>query len=418
MYHEDMKKGLWNKDFTLITASSILSAIGGEAIMVPVSLLVFDQTSSTFLSAVILVLGMLPDTFISIFSSPIIERSNKRTVMAAMEALTAVTYIAMAFLARNGFSYSLYVVFTLIIATLSVFYRLAYEALFIDTVAPGLENKAYSISSLVYPVVTVAITPISTILYTAVPMSSIFMISSFLSLMPSLMILFISATGSDEEEKTRITVKGYIKDLKDGLLFFRQEKGIRNIETYIAITSGASGSITLLVQAFMQSNPALGALYFGLVKSLEMAGRLAGGIFQYVKKIPARWRFAVTVAVYLVYDISDSILVFLPITVILLLRFISGTLGQISATIRMTATMNYLPRKYRVRTNAIFSFLCSLSYIVFQLLAGVLGEVMEYGKATLLIGSVSIASMLFLIVAGKKHTKPVYCAERAERESA
>lgn len=418
MYHKDMKKGLWNKDFTLITTSSILSAIGGEAIMVPVSLLVFDQTSSTFLSAVILVLGMLPDTLISIFSSPIIERSNKRTVMAAMEALTAGTYIVMAYLTRSGFSYSLYVVFTLVIATLSVFYRLAYEALFIDTVAPGLENKAYSISSLVYPVVTVAITPISTILYTAVPMSTIFIISSFLSLMPSLMILFISATGSDEEEKTRITLKGYIDDLKDGLLFFRQEKGIRNIETYIAITSGASGSITLLVQAFMQSNPALGVLYFGLVKSLEMAGRLAGGIFQYVKKIPARWRFAITVAVYLVYDISDSILVFLPIAVILFLRFISGTLGQVSATIRMTATMNYLPRKYRVRTNAIFSFLCSLSYIVFQLLAGVLGEVMEYGKATLIIGSVSVTSMLFLIVAGKKHTKPVYCAERAESESA
>ena len=43
------QKTLWTKDFTSIAIATILTAVGGEAMNLPISLLVFDETGSTFL---------------------------------------------------------------------------------------------------------------------------------------------------------------------------------------------------------------------------------------------------------------------------------------------------------------------------------------------------------------------------------
>ena len=72
------KDGLWTRDYTRITLASILSIIGGEAINLPVSLLVFDETKSTLLSALVMMCGFLPDlllgVLVSMFSAILITR--------------------------------------------------------------------------------------------------------------------------------------------------------------------------------------------------------------------------------------------------------------------------------------------------------------------------------------------------------
>lgn len=73
------KSGLWTKDFSLITVTTVLSVIGGEAMNLPISLLVFDETKSTFLSALILVCGMLPDIILPILIAPVIDKGTKKS---------------------------------------------------------------------------------------------------------------------------------------------------------------------------------------------------------------------------------------------------------------------------------------------------------------------------------------------------
>ena len=55
MKHKPIRPRLWTKDFSCITVAPVLSAIGGEAMNLPISLLVFDQPQSPLLSALILV---------------------------------------------------------------------------------------------------------------------------------------------------------------------------------------------------------------------------------------------------------------------------------------------------------------------------------------------------------------------------
>ena len=60
----------------------------------------------------------------------------------------------------HEFVFGLYLVFTLVVGTISVFYRLAYSSWYPDLVPGGLEQKGYAVSSMLYPVVTIAMSPV------------------------------------------------------------------------------------------------------------------------------------------------------------------------------------------------------------------------------------------------------------------
>ena len=63
------KQTLWTKNFSCITLATVFSIIGGEVMTLPLSLLVFEETRSTMLSAVIMVCGMLPDVLFSVLGT-------------------------------------------------------------------------------------------------------------------------------------------------------------------------------------------------------------------------------------------------------------------------------------------------------------------------------------------------------------
>jgi hypothetical protein len=80
---------LWTKDFTYITTASIFSIIGGEVMTLPLSLLVFDQTRSTMLSAIILICGILPDVFLSVLVAPFIDKGSKKKWIIGLDLTMA-----------------------------------------------------------------------------------------------------------------------------------------------------------------------------------------------------------------------------------------------------------------------------------------------------------------------------------------
>lgn len=87
-----------------------------------------------------------------------------------------------------------------------------------------------------------------------------------------------------EEAQDDYTWKQYCQDIREGFHYLKKEKGIRNIYTYMSITSGVSDGNTVLIQAFYQTVPWLTVTMLGFLKSAEMIGRGLGGIFQYKKK--------------------------------------------------------------------------------------------------------------------------------------
>lgn len=405
------KKSIWTKDFTYITVAVVLSSIGGEAMNLPVSLLVFEETQSTFLSAIVMVCGMLPDIVLPIFVAPLIDKGDKKKWIVGLDGLLVILYVVMGiWISGHEFSYGLYLVFVLAVGTISVFYRLAYSAWYPDLIPAGLEQKGYAVSGTIYPTVIVVMSPVVTFIYGKVSMGNLFLAVAAVTFISVLVESRIKSTRKNGQEV--YTFRQYLEDMKEGFRYMRKEKGIRNIYTYMSIANGASGGVNIITQAYYQTQPWLTVTMLGFLKSAEMIGRVLSGLFQYKKEIPQEKRYAFTKGVYLFYDAMDSVLLFMPYPLMLLNRFLCGGLGTGSATIRETAVQSYLPEGMRARVNALFSVIFSIGGIAFQLLAGILGQLMPYRYAALFIGILTLLSVFFFIILPAKENRPVYEAVR------
>ena len=405
------KQTLWTKNFTYITSASVLSIIGGEVMNLPLSLLVFEKTQSTMLSAIILICGMLPDVLLSVAIAPFIDKGKKKRWIVGLDTLMMIIYIIMGiWTGTHEFQYMVYVVLSLMLGTISVFYRLAYGAWYPSLIPIGYEQKGYAISATIYPLIIIVMAPVATFLYETVTMSTLFYLVAGL-LMISILIESRIEEGGNREKQV-YTLKQYKEDIKEGFRYLKKEKGITNIYTYMAISNGTYEGGNIALQAYFQTNPMLSVTMLGFLKSAEMVGRVISGIFQYRFEIPAKKRFGLTKFVYITYQLADMILLFTPYSAMIVNRFICGGLGNTSATVRETAVQSYLPDNMRARVNAVFNAVFSVGGILFQILAGILGENLPYRTVVIIMGTIGLVAIWVFIVRPSDENQKVYEAVR------
>lgn len=410
------KSVLWTKDFSRITAATVLSIIGGEAINLPISLLVFEKTGSTLLSALIMICSFLPDVVFAVLLAPFVDKGNKKRWLITLDSLLIGVYLAMYFITKAGsFVYSLYVLFTLLTASISVLYRLVYNAWYPDLIAIGFEQKGFAVSATLYPLVIIVMSPVSTFLYSRLAISDIFLYVSLLLLLS----LMIEAGIHYEHKKGKAirSLRAWKQEVIEGFHYFKKEKGIRNIYSNMSIMQGTSEGTRILIQAFYQTRPTLTVTLLGFLKSAEMIGRLVSGMLQYKIELPRKKRYAFTCVVYTVYQLADMILLYTGYPLMLVNRFLCGGLGTVSATIRNTAVNSYLPPGMRARVHAMFEMMIAVSAVVFQFFSGWLGQVMPYRAGILVLGFIYFIALFFLIILPRKDNRKVYEAERKKEEA-
>lgn len=405
-------KKLWTKDFSCITLATVLSAIGGEAMTLPVSLLVFDETQSAFLSSLVMICGILPDVLLPIFIAPFIDKAGKKKWILGMDLMLAAVYAGMGFwVGRHTFHFLLYLLFTLTVGTISVIYRLAYASWYPDLIPRGMEQKGYAVSSTLYPTVIIVMSPIAAFLYENLTIDRIFFLVTGITLCSVITESLIRE--AKKAAASSYTLRQYCTDIREGFSFLKKEKGIRNIYANMSVMQGTSNGLSIITQVYFQTQPYLGATMLGFLISSEMAGRLLGGLLQYKKEVPVNKRYPFTKAVYLIYSLADMALLFLPYPAMLANRFFCGSLGICSATIRESAVQSYLPEQMRARVNAFFNVLFAVGGVAFQFLAGALGQLIPYRAVAVLLGGMGVGSVFLFIVLPAADNRPVYESERS-----
>ncbi len=405
-------KKLWTKDFSCITLATVLSAIGGEAMTLPVSLLVFDETQSPFLSSLVMICGILPDVLLPIFIAPFIDKAGKKKWILGMDLMLAAVYASMGFwVGRHTFHFLLYLLFTLTVGIISVIYRLAYASWYPDLIPRGMEQKGYAVSSTLYPTVIIVMSPIAAFLYENLTIDRIFFLVTGITLCSVMTEILIRETK--KAAASSYTLRQYCTDIREGFSFLKKEKGIRNIYANMSVMQGTANGLSIITQVYFQTQPYLGATMLGFLISSEMAGRLLGGLLQYKKEVPVNKRYPFTKAVYLIYSLADMALLFLPYPAMLANRFFCGSLGICSATIRESAVQSYLPEQMRARVNAFFNVLFAVGGVAFQFLAGALGQLIPYRAVAVLLGGMAVGSVFLFIVLPAANNRPVYEAERS-----
>lgn len=232
-----MKQTLWTFDFTVITIGTIISAIGGVAMNFAFSLVVYDQTHSTFLTGIFAAVSYLPSVVIPMLVAPLVDQSNRKHVIVRFDLLSGILYLLFSlFLSLRKFSLLPYMLFSFVMGVISSIYNLAYQSLYPELIPKGFAQKGYSISSLIYPSVTALITPIASLLYVQYGIV-------FICLIEGILLLCASGfeCGIKYQEQRMISFenswKSYKTLMREGFQYMKQEKGIRSIYMYMSLTS-------------------------------------------------------------------------------------------------------------------------------------------------------------------------------------
>lgn len=406
-------KSLWTKNFTIITIGTFISAIGGVAMGIALSLVVFDQTASTWLSALYAAASLVPGMTLPFLLAPLIDRCNKKNLIVVLDYSTGVLYLLfLCYLRTVGFQYGAYVLFSFLTGCIGAVYNLAYECLYPELIPEGFTGKGYAVSSMIYPLTTTLITPLAAVIYQHWGVEYIFLGEGLLLLIAAtfeVRITYKNHVAPQEEHRTlSCRLRAYLRELLEGIRYLRQEVGVRNIYFYMTVTNACGSANGLMTLAYFQTAHGLTTAMYSLLISAETIGRAVGAAVHYFIRIPEQKRYWLTVRVYLIYETCDGAMLFLAYPVMLVLKFTLGFLGVNTATLREAAVQHYLPDEIRARVKGLFSVLISIGYLLAELAVGALGEIFPYRAIVLGMACVSMFCIFLFIIRNRAQVKEVY----------
>ena len=405
-----LKKTLWTKNFTLVTAASALGAVGGIAGGFALSFLVFDETGSTLASALILAIQLVPFFVLPLFLAPVMDRLPRKPFLVAGDLIDGVLYALMGlYLLKFEFSYAAYLGYSLLLACLESFDELAFQSIYPKLIPDGMEQQGYAVSTTLYPILRVLMLPLAGILLDAVGAAWILIGQGGLSLLAALIESNIDITEHRREGGEKLfTLRQWRADIKEAAEYLKNERGVTGIFSYMAVTNGVASGYSSILVAFFRTFPGFTAAMYSLFSVFEFAGRTLGGAVQYKLKIAKEKKFGFTFLVYQIYELMDMCLLWLPYPLMLVNRAICGFLGSNSAILRSSAVQRYIPERLRSRVNALNSVLLTAGASVFSLLMGFLGEVLDYRWCVTLGGAATLLACRFLIGGRRQDVRKVY----------
>lgn len=404
-----MKKTLWTKNYTLLIIATIFGSVGGIAGNFALSFLVFDETGSTLASALILAIQIIPSFLIPLVAAPWMDRLPRKPFLVAGDAVNGVLYILGGiYLLHWPFTYVGYLCFSLLLTSLHAFDSLAYTSIYPQLIPQGMEQKGYTVSAMLYPVLQVVMMPVSAVLLDAIGVAWILVIQGGLSLLGAVTESFIRIREENRMKGRSFSFKMWMEDIREAAAYLRREQGIRSIYNYVAITNGVARGYAPLLVAFFRMTQGFTTAMYSFFSVVEFAGRTLGGILHYNIKIPEKKRFSFAFWVYQIYETMDMCLLWLPYPAMLANRAICGFLGVNSGTLRHTAVQQYIPDHLRARLNAYEEMLIQAVNAVLVVLIGALGEILDYRLCMTLCGGFALICCWGTIWRNRTHVRRVY----------
>lgn len=392
------KETLWQKNYNLLTLATVLGGIGGIAGYYALNFLVYDETGSTLASALLLALQVIPHFALPLIVAPWMDRFPRKPFLVWGDFIGGILYfLAGVYLRNHDFSYIMYLLFSLLLACIGAMDSLAYNSIFPSVIPKGLEEKGYTVSGILYPVMNILVMPLAAILMDTIGVANILIIQGILAVSASVVESRIDITEESHLESESISICQWWQDFCDGFRYLKGEKGLTSLFAYRAVSTGAAIGYGPILIAFFRTTPGFTAFMYSFFSVSEFIGRVIGGFFQYNVKISKKKRYIFTFLTYQTYDLMDAVLLWLPYPMMLVNRAICGFLGTNSITLRETAVQGYLPEAYRARVNAFQEAVISAAGSILALMIGLLGEVVDY-RTTVTISALFVVFVCWITV--------------------
>jgi len=403
---------LWNRNFTILALGSLISALGSSAAGFAFGILIFKETGSPLTLAIFTVANIVPRVITNFLVGPFIDRHSRKKIIVYLDFFYALIFAGITLILYTGYFDVL--AFTLIAAffgILDTIYQTAFMSMFPEVIPKGFHSKAYSFASLVWPVSAAIMAP-----------TAAFMIENFDKGIAILMFFnavtfFITALlESTIKIKEKLNEKEvfegfeFIRDLQEGIKYYKKEKGVLAIGVLFAAFSFVYASQDLLRMPYFVNHDVFTIQHFSYLITASAAGRIFGGVIHYFFKYPPHKRFIIAVTVYFSVEFLGATMLFMPYFIMIIVSFLIGVLSVTSYNIRMSATQTYIPADMRGRINSTQQLLWNFGAIIGALIIGTIAEYsnLDYRVIILFASSVSLTAIFLIPIRMNKEFINIY----------
>lgn len=402
-----MKK-LWTRDFTILTCGSIISILGNTLAGFALNLVVLDYSSSIFLFVLFMVVFNLPKILVPILAGPLLDSFSRKKTIYTLDFLSAALYISLSFILGGGyFNYIVFLILSLTFGTIDSIYQVAYESLYPVLVSEGNFRKAYSVSSMIFPL-SAAMLPLATFLYERYGIGRVFIFSAAAFFAAACFETQIRAAETHLRDKSEsYGIREFKASFLEGVAYIKGEKGLIVITAYFFISTFAGASESLVLPYF-KNTPHLGVMTYSLVMGAIVVGRLIGGAVQYRLDYPVDKKFRIAMFVYIVTSVIGMSYLFMPVHIMAILCFTTGLLSVTSYNIRISTTQSYIPDSKRARFNGAFQMFMNAGGIAGQLISGAIADYVQIRTVIMSFYAIALFGAFGTMWRGRRHVSPIY----------
>ncbi|HOI47266.1 MAG TPA: MFS transporter [Bacilli bacterium] len=402
---------LWTKNFSIVAIGSFISALGSASAGIGFGILIYTETKSPLNLAIFTIANIIPRVITNFLVGPFVDRNSRKKIIVTIDYIYAILFSIIALVLFQGyFNVLVFTIVGSVFAILDTLYQTAFMSLFPEVISEGNHSKAYSISSLIWPISAAIMAPIAA-----------YFIENFTFGVAILMsfnaiTFLVTATielGINLEEKlnTKKTTRlQFIEDIKEGIKYYKVEKGILGIGILFSAFAFVYAAQDLLRMPYFVNSETLTLQHFSFIISAGAIGRMIGGVIHYAFKYPASKKFLIAVSVYITVEILSGTMLFMPYPVMIAFSFIVGLLSVTSFNIRMTATQLYIPSHMRGRINSTQTLLWNIGTILGCLIIGFIAtySTIDYRLILLGVTSVSLGAVFLIPIRMKEEFKKIY----------
>ena len=408
---ETVKNKLWTRDFSILTLGTVVSMLGNAVAGFAIGLLVLDKTDSVLLYALFMVCYSLPRIVLPMIAGPYLDRFSRKRVIYSLDFLSAALYAVFFVLLLKGFfNYTAYLLISMLMGAIDSVYSVAYDSFYPTLISEGNFTRAYSVSSLIYPLSSAIMVPIAGICYKTIGLAPLFLFNAVTFLIAAIAETQIRAIETHiREASERFNGSRFMQDLKDGISYLKRERGLNAITWFFFVMMLVSSvCMTLALPYFKSLKGVDGVMQYTFVIGANTIGRLIGGGVHYFFRYPAHKKYSIALFVYIIISFIDGAYLFFPFWAMLIFMLVEGMLGVTSYNIRISSTQNYLPDEMRGRFNGLFQMFTIIGTILGQLIAGAIGDLFPIRWVIAVSMMITVLMVFVIIVPNGEHVKKIY----------
>lgn len=405
-----MNQKLWTKNFSIITIGTIISMMGNAVSNFALGLVVFNNTNSTLLYSLFIILNTIPKVIVPMIAGPFVDSRSRKNIIVNIDTIYGFLFLIFSYITYIGFfNYGFYIFLGIILGSLDSFYHVAYESLYPEFISEGNFSKAYSISSLIYPIANTIMIPIAGFAYEIIGITPLFVFNSVTFFITQAIERLIDADEVHlkiRDKKLGGRRRAYWDDLKEGIAYIRNEPGLIAITAYFFISNLTSQStFTLLLPYFTLLDM---VREYSILMSISTFGRIIGGLLHYRFRYPAKQKFNIALFVYVAISFLEGTMLLTVYPLMAIMNFLIGILGVTSFNIRISGTQNYISPDKRGRFNGMFMMITMLGSVIGQFFSGLLGDIypIPYVIAGFMV--INVIGAFGIMLRNKGHVEKIY----------